>query len=38
MQLYQFPFCPHSRFVRLVLGEYGIPFETVDEPVWKRRP
>jgi glutathione S-transferase len=37
MQLYQFPFCPHSRFVRLVLGEYGIPFEVVDEPVWKRR-
>jgi glutathione S-transferase len=37
MQLYQFPFCPHSRFVRLVLGEYGIPFEIVDEPVWKRR-
>ena len=23
MQLYHFPFCPHSRFVRLVLGEYG---------------
>jgi glutathione S-transferase len=37
MQLYQFLFCPHSRFVRLVLGEYGIPFEIVDEPVWKRR-
>ena len=37
MQLYQFPLCPHSRFVRLVLGEYGIAFETVDEPMWKRR-
>jgi len=38
MQLYQFALCPHSRFVRLVLGEYGIPFEALDEPVWKRRP
>jgi glutathione S-transferase len=37
MQLYQFLFCPHSRFVRLVLGEYGIAFETIEEPVWKRR-
>jgi glutathione S-transferase len=37
MQLYQFAFCPHSRFVRLVLAEYGIPFEIVEEPVWKRR-
>jgi glutathione S-transferase len=38
MRLYQFPLCPHSRFARLVLGEYGIGFEIADEPVWKRRP
>ncbi len=38
MQLYHFPFCPHSRFARLVLGEYGIAFEAIEEPVWKRRP
>jgi glutathione S-transferase len=38
LQLYHFPFCPHSRFVRLVLGEYSIACETVEEPVWKRRP
>jgi glutathione S-transferase len=38
MQLYQFSFCPHSRFIRLVFGEYGIAFEALEEPVWKRRP
>jgi len=38
MQLLHHSFCPHSRFVRLVLGEYGIAFELIEEPVWKRRP
>jgi len=38
MQLLHHSFCPHSRFVRLVLGEYGIAFELVEEPVWERRP
>jgi glutathione S-transferase len=37
MQLLQHRFCPHSRFVRLVLGEYGIAAELLDEPVWERR-
>lgn len=37
MQLFHHPFCPHSRFVRLVLGEYGIAVDLVDEPVWERR-
>ena len=38
MQLLHHSLCPHSRFVRLVLGEYGIAFELTEEPVWKRRP
>ncbi|WP_343343904.1 glutathione S-transferase family protein [Sphingomicrobium sp. XHP0239] len=36
-QLYQFPLCPHSRKVRLVLGEKGVPFELVREYPWERR-
>ena len=35
--LYHHPFCPHSRFVRLVLGEYSIEPELVEENVWERR-
>ena len=35
--LHHHPFCPHSRFVRLVLGEYGVQVELVDEKVWERR-
>jgi glutathione S-transferase len=31
------PFCPHSRFVRLVLGEYGLDLRLVEERVWDRR-
>jgi glutathione S-transferase len=38
MQLFHHSLCPHSRFVRLVLGEYGIACELAEEPVWKRRP
>ncbi|MFX5987676.1 glutathione S-transferase N-terminal domain-containing protein, partial [Acinetobacter baumannii] len=30
-------FCPHSRFVRLVLGEYGFDVKLVEERVWERR-
>lgn len=37
MQLVHYPLCPHSRFVRLVLAEYGLATELVDEPVWERR-
>jgi glutathione S-transferase len=37
MQLIQHTFCPHSRFIRLALGEYGLTAELVDEPVWERR-
>lgn len=35
--LYHHPFCPHSRFVRLVLGEMGIEPRLVEERVWDRR-
>jgi glutathione S-transferase len=37
MQLIQHSFCPHSRFIRLALGEYSLTAELVDEPVWERR-
>lgn len=38
MQLYHQFFCPHSRFVRLVLDEYGVDVQLVEEHEWKRRP
>src|SRR5260370_38975328 len=37
LTLFHPPFCPHSRFVRLALGEYGIAARTVEERVWERR-
>jgi glutathione S-transferase len=37
LTLFHHPFCPHSRFVRLVLGEYGIAAHAVEERVWERR-
>jgi glutathione S-transferase len=36
-QLYQFPLCPFSRKVRLLLAEKGIPYELVRENPWERR-
>jgi glutathione S-transferase len=35
--LYHHPFCPHSRFVRLVLAEFGIEPDLIEERVWERR-
>jgi glutathione S-transferase len=35
--LFHHPFCPHSRFVRILLGEYGIAARLVEERVWERR-
>ena len=35
--LFHHPFCPHSRFIRLVLGEYGLDLQLVEERVWERR-
>jgi glutathione S-transferase len=38
LTLFHHPFCPHSRFIRLALGEYGIAVRLVEERVWERRP
>ncbi len=35
--LYHHPFCPHSRFVRLALAEFGIEPELIEERPWERR-
>jgi glutathione S-transferase len=37
MTLFHHPMCPHSRFVRLALGEYGVEVRQVRERVWERR-
>jgi glutathione S-transferase len=34
--LHHYALCPHSRFVRLSLGEMGIESETADERPWDR--
>ncbi|MCC3246629.1 glutathione S-transferase family protein [Methylocystis sp. WRRC1] len=36
--LYHHPLCPHSRFVRLVLAEYGVNAELIEERAADRRP
>jgi glutathione S-transferase len=36
-QLFQFPLCPFSRKVRLLLGEKGVGYELVRESPWERR-
>jgi glutathione S-transferase len=35
--LFHHPFCPHSRFVRIALAEYGIETRLVEERMWERR-
>jgi glutathione S-transferase len=35
--LHHHPICPHSRFIRLVLGEIGLETELKEERVWERR-
>jgi glutathione S-transferase len=35
--LFHHPFCPHSRFVRIALGEYGTTMRLVEEHAWDRR-
>ena len=37
LTLFHHPFCPHSRFVRLLLSEYGLDADLVEERVWERR-
>jgi glutathione S-transferase len=36
-QLYQFPLCPFSRKVRILLAEKGVGYEPVRESPWLRR-
>jgi glutathione S-transferase len=35
--LFHHPFCPHSRFIRLILGEHGLDVRLVEERAWERR-
>jgi glutathione S-transferase len=35
--LFHHPLCPHSRFVRLILAEYGVEARLVEERFWERR-
>ena len=35
--LYHHPFCPHSRYVRLVTGELGMELDLVEEREWEHR-
>ena len=35
--LFHHPLCPHSRFIRLLLGEYGIEPELIEEKTFERR-
>jgi glutathione S-transferase len=37
LTLYHHPFCPHSRFVRIVLGELGASADLIEERIWDRR-
>ena len=37
LTLFHHPFCPHSRFIRLAIGEYGLSMHPVEERVWERR-
>ena len=35
--LFHHPFCPHSRFIRLAMGECGLEARLIEERVWDRR-
>ncbi|HXX09239.1 MAG TPA: glutathione S-transferase family protein [Pseudolabrys sp.] len=37
LTLFHHPLCPRSRYVRLILGEYGIEARMIEERVWERR-
>jgi glutathione S-transferase len=37
LTLFQHPFCPHSRFIRLALAEHGLEHRMIEERVWERR-
>jgi glutathione S-transferase len=35
--LHSYPFCPHSRFARLILAELGLEPDSIEEKPWDRR-
>lgn len=35
--LHHHPLCPHSRYIRLVMGELGMEAQLIEERVWERR-
>ncbi|AXK84098.1 glutathione S-transferase family protein [Pseudolabrys taiwanensis] len=37
LTLFQHPLCPRSRYVRLILNEYGIDVRLIEERPWERR-
>lgn len=37
LTLFQHPLCPRSRYVRLILNEYGIDVRLAEERAWERR-
>jgi len=37
LTLFHQPLCPLSRYVRLILGEYGVQVRLVEERFWERR-
>jgi len=37
LTLFHQTLCPHSRYVRLILGEYGIEARLLEERFWERR-
>jgi glutathione S-transferase len=37
LTLFYHPLCPFSRYVRLILGEYGLEVRLVEERFWERR-
>jgi len=37
LTLFHHPLSPQSRYVRLILGEYGVPVRLVEERYWERR-
>jgi glutathione S-transferase len=37
LTLFHHPFCPHSRFARLILAEHGLAVRAVEERTWERR-
>ncbi len=37
LTIFHHPFCPHSRYIRLALGEHRLEHRLIEERVWERR-